>query len=340
MHPELHKYSQAIYLAKGIAILLIVIGHYSPYLPEYPMPDYWRVLHHVLDTFIMSFFMFLSGFLFAASSQIFNHAPYYSIIKNKAQRLLIPFISVSLIACGAKLLIGSFYGLTHPVNFESFKNMLLNPFHSFEPILWFLYVLFEIFVVFSISRYFIKNELILLGFYIVLPLLPPVDMFMIGTLFCYLPVFTLGFISFKYGIFNNRTVILGNISFTLFIILIISNYFIGYQGIAQRMFRLLIGVAGSIFWFAAAMQLAKYHNKIVEFLKFVGLYTMAIYLFHSQFMVAIQIFLLQVVKLSYPGFLGMALIAIIIGLSLPILLEKYLLQRYSLVARLVLGAKK
>jgi exopolysaccharide production protein ExoZ len=340
MNPELHKYSQAIYVAKGIAITLIVIGHYSPYLPDYPMPDYWRLLHHGIDTFIMSFFMFLSGFLFAGSSQVFNDAPYYSIIKSKAKRLLIPFISISMIACCSKLIIGSFYGLTHPVTISSFKNMLLNPFQSFEPILWFLYVLFEIFVVFSISRYITNNILILLGVYIILSLLPPVDIFMIGTLFCYLPVFTIGFISFRYGIFNNQGVGLGIISLSFFIILIISNYFINYQGIAQRCFRLLIGVAGSIFWFSTAIQIGKNNNKIIELMKYVGIYTMAIYLFHSQFMVAIQIFLLQVVKLSYPGFLGMALVTIIIGLSFPILLEKYCLNRYSIVAQLVLGAKK
>jgi hypothetical protein len=102
---------------------------------------------------------------------------------------------------------------------------------------------------------------------------------------------------------------------------------------------LIAGVLGSLSCFFLAIQASKGEYKLVQALKYVGIYSMGIYLFHTPFMGPIRIFLLQVIKLSDYWFFPTALIVVNIGLIIPIFLEKYVIRRQPILARSLLGIK-
>lgn len=54
---------ETIDIARGIAIVLVVIGHYST--PQ--MPEYLHIPHEVIYMFHMPMFLFVSGFLCIAT---------------------------------------------------------------------------------------------------------------------------------------------------------------------------------------------------------------------------------------------------------------------------------
>ena len=133
------KIIHTVILAKGIAIILVVIGHYFPE----NSPDYWIHVRDFIYLFHMPLFFILSGYLFQFSS-INNINLFPGLIIKKIKRLIVPFLTVAAIFILVKIIIGSFLSLQHPVTLSSIRQLFINPSHSFAPLLWFLYTLFFI----------------------------------------------------------------------------------------------------------------------------------------------------------------------------------------------------
>lgn len=88
-------------IAKAICIILVVIGHYKPV----SSPTYWTTLVDIIYTFHMPLFMFASGFIYKQFTPIiYTGKQYVSFIKNKIFRLIVPYLSVSLIIITIKKL--------------------------------------------------------------------------------------------------------------------------------------------------------------------------------------------------------------------------------------------
>ena len=49
-----------VHIAKGLAIVLVVVGHFYPV----QSPEYWTVMHQVIYAFHMPVFFLLSGYLY------------------------------------------------------------------------------------------------------------------------------------------------------------------------------------------------------------------------------------------------------------------------------------
>lgn len=327
------EYADAIYIAKGIAIILIVIGHFQPTLS----PPYWQDLRDIVYTFHIQVFLFLSGFLFAGDKVITSLPQYRDFIRKKARRLLVPFISVAAIIFALKIVGGRFDDLIYPVNLTTCMNLVLNPIESFAPTLWFLYVLFEIFVVVGLGYCLIGNENIILILSILLFFLPWVFIFMIGPLFYYLPVFLIGYIFYRHNIINKNKYSLGIITILLFISLLLFRDVIFLDGIPRRIYRLILGLSGAISCFFISMQIARLQHGVANLLKLIGFYSLVIYLVHPPFMGIVRVMLLNAIPSMAHGFIPLALAVILCGLFLPMGLEKYVLRRYKWAGNLILG---
>lgn len=335
MPSTLSEYADAVYVAKGIGIILVVIGHYQPDW----VPNYWQWLHDFIYTFHMPLFMFLSGFLFAAGKPVTSLSQYHNLIRSKAKRLLIPFLSLAIIIFFLKYLGGLFFHLIYPLSFSSVVNIFLNPIESFAPILWFLYVLFVIFALFGIFYLFIHNEFYILIVFGLMFFLPWLDIFMLGTMLFYLPIFTLGFICLKHNTLKRANLSLGLIFLVSFGLLLVFRENFLHNDLILRIYRLLLGIMGSAACFFIAMQVSNKDNKFFRVLKYFGIYSMGIYILHAPIMSSARIFLLQVIKISDYWFLPVAFISINIGILLPIILEKYVLRRSALAAGYILGIR-
>lgn len=122
---------------KGFGIFLVVLGHL---IQNNVINGTSHTLFNVIYSFHMPFFFFLSGYVAYKTTKIdsIKSIPFY--IKNKAIALLIPMLSWPLIH-------KYFFTNSNDYSLDSIGNLILSEIAN--PGLWFLKMLFEIFVIYS-----------------------------------------------------------------------------------------------------------------------------------------------------------------------------------------------
>src|SRR3974377_658844 len=130
--------------AKGLAILLVVIGHIVA--RNGPKGNSWYAdLQEIIYTFHMPFFMYLSGFVAFRSSLLPREATEtFDILKKKARRLIVPFFLFAVVMVLAKHL-GSLFLYVDNMQgdvLHSLINIFWDTSRSEAMSIWYLYVLF------------------------------------------------------------------------------------------------------------------------------------------------------------------------------------------------------
>ena len=94
-------------VAKGIGIILVVIGHCIPdaSTPEGISNKSFAVLFSVIYSFHMPLFFFISGYL---SKILYTTADRISSLKKKFERLMIPYFFVGICYLPLKLMFSKF----------------------------------------------------------------------------------------------------------------------------------------------------------------------------------------------------------------------------------------
>ena len=159
-------------IAKGIGIILVVIGHCIPdaSTPAGVSRPLFKILFQVIYSFHMPLFFFISGYLASLNGlQIKDKA---LAIKKKAKRLLIPYFFVGLCYMPLKILLGSFANKPYDIHNLWKLCIGVNP----DGELWFLYALFVISTIAIIyGRKITKIELFATGILtLTCPILPSV----------------------------------------------------------------------------------------------------------------------------------------------------------------------
>ena len=149
-------------VAKAICIILVVIGHYIPG----HAPDWYVALHDVIYTFHMPLFMFASGYVYRATRK---DTGYGSFIAKKARRLLVPYLTTSVIVITLKLLSQGGWSVDHPVSFLSYARMFYQP--EAGRFLWFVWALWWMFVIVPLFKT-PRSRLVLFGATLVLHYVP------------------------------------------------------------------------------------------------------------------------------------------------------------------------
>ncbi|MEG1998528.1 MAG: acyltransferase family protein, partial [Bacteroidales bacterium] len=185
-------------ISKGIGIFLVVYGHFGG-IPNLN-PSYFSVLYQFVYTFHMPLFMALSGFLFGKLfSEDFS---YKSFIIKKAKRLIIPYITYSLLLFIIKYAAGFFVTLKYPLLLnDAIYFILVQPNIGFASFLWFIYTLF---LIFCIVPFFKKiNHLFIIS--LILYFIPFPPYFCIGLVAKYLIYFTIGIYMYRYILSDKKT---------------------------------------------------------------------------------------------------------------------------------------
>ena len=139
-------------LAKGIGILLVIAGHFT--CPRY-MPESYLELKDWIYSFHMPLFMMLAGFLFqnslartAASGKPLDIPRF---IGKKFKRLMVPYLSISLLIAGTNWVLGHFLTVREPVTLSYFLRMFYENVGGSAVFLWFVYTLFIIFLLAAVA---------------------------------------------------------------------------------------------------------------------------------------------------------------------------------------------
>lgn len=130
-------------VAKALCIILVVVGHY---VPAYS-PDWYMGLHDVIYTFHMPLFMFASGYIYMATRK---ETDYGSFLMRKVRRLLVPYLTVSVLIISIKLVMQGDAYVENPVSAMSYVRMFYLPEAGY--FLWFIWALWWMFVLVPLCK--------------------------------------------------------------------------------------------------------------------------------------------------------------------------------------------
>jgi fucose 4-O-acetylase-like acetyltransferase len=330
--PSSDSQSRTITIAKGIGIILVVIGHYYP--NERPM--YWELIHKFIYGFHMPLFLMLSGYLYSKNHDI--QKLNLSFFKKKFNRLIIPFISIAILAFVIKYFAGQFYTLRHPVSVNSFLSIFITSKGTYFPLLWFVYSLFIIFMIYPILRLTLRSKYLIFFLSISLLFINWPRYFYLSHVFMSLPFFCFGALfssQIDFDTLENRKVLY---LLLIGIILLTLTYFFAEPFIENLLYlkitKLIIGISGSLTVISIAAILNKGLN-LNHFLYVIGFYSMSIYLLHTIFSSSVSIINYQILKTNY--FIIPALFGIMMGICLPLILEMHVLRKYYITRKYILG---
>jgi fucose 4-O-acetylase-like acetyltransferase len=130
--------------AKGLAIILVVLGHIVAREP--PVNNEWYVvLKSAIYTFHMPFFMYLGGLVFFHVGDALNPRPTYgSYLVRRAERLLVPFLLLGFLILFAKLAVETFLHVDNrPADiWAGVRSLFWNTEQSPAMSVWYIFVLF------------------------------------------------------------------------------------------------------------------------------------------------------------------------------------------------------
>jgi fucose 4-O-acetylase-like acetyltransferase len=323
-----------VLIAKGIGILLVVIGHFNPE----SSPAYWTNTRNVIYSFHMPLFFLLSGYLYTHGKYT-----YQQLLTNKIKRLIYPFVSIALLFFTIKYIAGELVYLGHPIDNKSLYYLLTDPVHSYMPLLWFVYALFIIFAIYPLLRLLLPNIIILCTLLVCI-IYFGTDIPILGKSIFNMPFFIVGILLHE----NNRTncTLLNtrfrNIFSTTIIFIIFYSVRIQYESIyiPDYLFIFILGTSGAIFVINISKVIAmNAPQKLAPTLTLLGFYSMTIYLFHTLFESTIRVIFMQKISFVAIPFEVTAITAIFAGIIFPLELEKRVLRKFLLTRKFLLGIK-
>ncbi|WP_430466737.1 acyltransferase family protein [Winogradskyella ouciana] len=188
------KYLFDVDVAVGIAIALVVYGHLLFNVKDLA----WFVeSRRLIYRFHMPLFMFLSGLLMSYSYKPVESLKMYGeFLKKKLKKFVPPYLLFSFIFLLFDYL---FYGLNSSDLLETVKATFIYPAEGSAGFLWYVYVLFEFYLVLPLLMLVAKKySLVLLTFAIALHFFNVTHLFNLNMFAFYLLFITLGIIANKY----------------------------------------------------------------------------------------------------------------------------------------------
>lgn len=321
----------AVDIAKAICIIFVVTCHYFPANSPY----WYVVLYNIVSYFHMPLFMFASGYIYLQTKRDMS---YFEFFKSKIRRLIIPYFTASVLVITIKLLSQNVAYVEKPVTFHSYIAILYSP--SAAVFFWFIWVLFIIFLIVPLFRTK-KSRLILFAVTCILRFLPVT----FPSIFClhYVKImsvfFFLGVIIADYK--NLLQVALKTPAFIVYLLfagLFSFRFFFVEPSVLDAEFRwvyviidLLIQCLGIFSICKFSIWISHLDIRNYNWLLGVAANSYIIYLFHTTFMGFFKAILHRVTGFhetdNYLIFTAVAFLYVTVGVLLPMLLNKWFLQK-------------
>jgi fucose 4-O-acetylase-like acetyltransferase len=319
--PAADKRSAVVDLAKGIAITLVVIAHY---LPD-DSPGWWNSLNDLISRIDVRVFFFVAGYIW----HLRPGERYFGYLGRKARRLLIPYFAVAAFFLSIKLVPSLLMDLANPVSRGSIVNILIDPLHSYVPLLWFLYSLFCIQAVFpAIHRLGPRTFPVLIAVTTVLGV--PSSLFCIGPTLGSLPYFLVGaYVAQALHINLDKHISRQAPPLAvLCAVLFLTIWWLWTPGttVGVRVSDALLGMIGVAVTILVCQSIAARGYGWLRLLAYVGTFSMTIYLFHTLFESSMRVALNHLPVLSNLPFLMKAIPSIAAGVCLPVVARSFVIR--------------
>ena len=317
--------------AKGLAIILVVIGHVVAREP--PAHNEWNVaLKEAIYAFHMPFFMYLGGLVFFHIGDAVNPRPSYgAYLIRRAERLLVPFLSLGLLILLAKLLAEHFVHVdnTPTSAWAGLQSLVWHTEQSPATSVWYIFVLFvycaitPMLVRLSQGRFWPALLLAVMLHCLMVPQIAYLNR--VAYFFVY---FLIGCVAGKYRAqtmqFVDRTLPISGVIFSISLVLATMQIEPALTG--------EICALSSLAFIHGLMRTDFFDRS--DALLWLGKFSFVIYLLNTLTIGLAKGVLLKVAPWDGINFLGFFPILLLSGLIGPVLLKTILLDRFAMLARL------
>lgn len=315
--------------AKGIAILLVVIGHS---FPDASMEGgvrniFLRGLHDVIYQFHMPLMFFISGMLSGKILRLASLGDRVVYLRDRFLRLMVPYFVIALLYLPFKILLSRF--ANQPYDISGIWEIMLgeNP----DGGLWFLYVLFliQVAMCFIVRKHNLRFSLVISMLLAVLITYLDTKWYRVDDALLYL-CFTVAGLYYTNSSWFDKKIELPPM--IILAVLLAASLWV-FIKTESPYCRLVSGYLGTFVVIGIAKN-ADAHSVIGRFFTMLGKYTMDIYIFHGILMVMARIVFFSLLGLNY---YLCCVIMLLVGLVLPILISKYIVRRVYVMRALLLG---
>ena len=316
-------------IMKGIAILLVVLGHSVPDqasasgIASYPL----YLMRTIIYSFHMPVFFFVAGY--------FMHIPlkegFKKFIKDKSIRLMVPYFTIGLLYFPFKLVLSKFANQQiHPQ--DIWKIFIgINP----DGELWFLYCLFFISIIIALLVKRVNLGL-LIGSFIMGIFSENINIFsmpMISEILYFQFFYIFGLYLKKYALLDYMKST--GVALASLVIFSVGNYVLLYGINVLKILTLITAVSGIAITYYIANQIESRIGLYKTLLIFLGTVSMDIYIFSDIVKIPFRIVFWSKLGLYYEAFIICFLASTILSILIGYILRK---NRYSRL--LCLGMKK
>lgn len=327
-------------IAKAIAIILVVWGHYEPT----HAPGAFEIINRVIYLFHMPLFIFASGYIYQATYR--PETSYTTFLRKKFMRLLVPYFSTSIVIITLKLFTSG--SIDNPVTPLDYLSMLWSP--SAGYFLWFIWALWCMMViapVFNTTRrrvLFVALSLILRFTADWFPAMFCLDQFARMAVFFAVGMLVSGDMNYLVKRHEGKVIGLSTVAFVLLALYLVSfNRPTESMPWIDRVLYLAAGFAGTAVTIGVAKRIAqssmtRMRNSLIA----IAAASYFIYLFHTTFegfakVAIVKAGLFNIIGHGYPAFTVAFLIVVGTGLLVPYLLSRYIIPRSRLLGLLFNG---
>lgn len=316
--------------AKGLAIMLVVIGHIVAKGDRPSDAEWYDVLKRIIYCFHMHFFMFLSGIVyFYTYKPIVSLTQFVKYVRTKFMRVMPAYFLFAIAIWLGKFVSIQFIHVDNPAkSLNDFKTLLLYPTESFSTFLWYIYVLF-IFYLFVpvLNKLFYEKIIITVLFAIILQFLPAPKIFALHYICRFFLFFILGV--YVVAHYEKYTMLIDRYYYVfifLFVITITIIVVFHFYSLATILSFLSLPTLHAL----VRRALVKNSNFLLTF----GTYTLPIYLMNTISIGIIKAVILKFTSWDGMHFLFVAPILLISGLYIPIFVKCIIFTRIPFLDRI------
>lgn len=312
---------------RGVAIALVVVGHVVS--RDVPAGNEWyAVLKDLIYRFHMPLFMVLTGITFGLSVPAFRDwAEVRAYSLQRSARLAVPYFAFGVLIIAGKLAAARMMHVDNLPSgtFDDVVRLLVVPARSAAGFLWFIYVLAIYLLVLPAALFVLRRRpLVLLAAGIAFSLPPWPEWLMLDRVMDYLPFFCAGIVlCLKREWWSPVPASIGWPSLVLFAAMLASVYTVAVPN----------WLIGALSVPALLMVVQRFHDPVLRFFAFVGLYSMPIYLMNTILIGLAKGLMLELHAWDGSAFLVYFPVLVLAGGALPIVVKRWAERRVPRLAR-------
>lgn len=147
----------------SFAMLLVVFGHSMIFSDFSANADWYLFVRKIIYSFHMHLFFFVSGFLFVYVNINNDNFSWFSVIRGKIKRLILPYFFLLSLAYFPRVYMSKYTTGQFSLDIFSYMKMFINPHYSPMYNYWFIFTLFVFFLFSGIFLEIIRKNKIFLG---------------------------------------------------------------------------------------------------------------------------------------------------------------------------------